>query len=194
MLHSATVATEYPNWIDVDSWINLIILNEFGRDMDAYVRSTYFYKDRSGPLVAGPIWDKDLTFGVGGYENNNQTAGFQYQSQNRQPQASDWFKILLSDQSFQKRLRARWATLRTGALSESNLTTLVDKLSAPLAAGAARNFQKWPNLTTARIGPFTTPTANTWEGQVQAMRTWMSQRATWLDSAAGWGSTAAAAG
>ncbi|GAA2564034.1 hypothetical protein GCM10010435_40270 [Winogradskya consettensis] len=187
MLHSQGFASQYPSWIDVGSWVDLIILNEFGRDMDSYVRSTYFYKDRSGPLVAGPVWDKDLTFGVGGYESNNQTSGFQYQSQNRQPQASDWFKILLSDPAFQTRLRARWQSLRQTVLSEASLTTLVNGLTTPLTAGAARNFQKWPNLTTAMIGPFVTPTANTWQGQVQTMRTWMTQRATWLDSTAGWG-------
>ncbi|MGI5216211.1 cellulose binding domain-containing protein, partial [Plantactinospora sp. CA-290183] len=32
-----------------------------------------------------------------------------------------------------------------------------------------------------------TPTAATWQGQVQYMRDWMFQRATWLDSTAGWG-------
>jgi CotH protein/cellulose binding protein with CBM2 domain/chitobiase/beta-hexosaminidase-like protein len=187
MLHSATFATQYQQWIDVGSFVDLIILNEFSRDMDAYVRSTYFYKDRGGPLVAGPLWDKDLTFGVGGYESNNQTAGFQYQSQNRQPQASDWFKILLGDPAFQSRLRARWQSLRTTVLSEAAVTTLVNDLTTPLTAGAARNFQKWPNLTTPMVGPFLTPTANTWQGQVQTMRTWMTQRATWLDSTAGWG-------
>jgi hypothetical protein len=191
MLHSSGFAdpnTGYPAWIDVDSWVDLVILDEFGRDMDSYVRSTYFAKDRQGPLVAGPVWDKDLTFGVGGYENNQQTSGFQYQSQNRQPQASDWFKILLSDPAFQNRLKARWQELRRGPLSEANVTTLVNTLTTPLAAGAARNFQKWPNLTAPMVGPFSTPTANTWPGQVQALRTWMTQRAGWLDSTAGWGS------
>jgi CotH kinase protein/Chitobiase/beta-hexosaminidase C-terminal domain len=185
MLHSATFATQYPEWINVDSFVNLVILYEFSRDMDAYLRSAYFYKDRGGPLVAGPLWDKDLTFGVGGFENNTLTSGFQYQSQTRV--TTDWFKILLGDPTFQSRLRARWKSLRTGALSEANLTTLVNSLTAPLAAGAARNFQKWPNLTTRNVGPFTTPTDSTWQAQVQSMRTWMTQRATWLDSTAGWG-------
>ena len=37
------------------------------------------------------------------------------------------------------------------------------------------------------VGPFITDTAPTWAGQVQALRTWMTQRAAWLDGSAAWG-------
>jgi hypothetical protein len=187
MLHSGNLSS-YPSWIDVDSWVDTVIINEFSREMDAYVRSTYFYKDREGPIVAGPMWDHDLTFGVGGFANNTQTSGWQHQNlQIRQPQANDWFNILLTDPAFVNKLKARWQSLRTGIFSEASLTTLVNGLTTPLTAAAGRNFQKWPNLTTPVIGPFTTPTAATWQGQVQVMRTWMTQRAAWLDTPAGWG-------
>ncbi|GAB7036728.1 MULTISPECIES: CotH kinase family protein [Catenuloplanes] len=187
MLHGPNRA-DYPSWIDVDSWVDTVIINELSRDMDAYVRSTYFHKDRGGPIVAGPMWDHDLTFGVGGFANNTQTAGWQHQNlQIRQPQANDWFTVLAADPAFAERLRTRWRTLRTGVLSEASLTALIQRLTGPLTAGAARNFQKWPNLTAPVVGPFTTPTDPTWQGQVQTLRTWLRQRAAWLDSAAGWG-------
>ncbi len=65
MLHSPSFASQYASWIDVDSWVDMVLINEFSRDMDSYVRSTYFHKDREAPIVAGPMWDHDLTFGVG---------------------------------------------------------------------------------------------------------------------------------
>ncbi|MFC7530926.1 CotH kinase family protein [Actinoplanes sp. GCM10030250] len=189
MLHSPGFAdpqTGYRSWIDTGSWVDLIILNELSREMDSYLRSTYFYKDREGPIVAGPLWDYDLTFGTGGFFGNEQTSGWQYQ-QTRTPQANDWFRILLTDPAFQNDLKARWQSLRRGPLSTASLSSRVDALTAPLTAAAQRNFQRWPNLGSRMIGPFITDTSPTWAGQVQVMRTWMTQRAAWLDGTGAWG-------
>lgn len=189
MLHSSSYAdpqTGYPAYIDVDSWIDQLIIYELSRNMDAYVRSAYFYKDRDGKIFAGPLWDYDASFGVGGYFNNTQTSGWQYQ-QTRQPLANDWFTILLRDPAFVNRVKIRWQQLRQGELSNTTLNARIDALAAPLANAAARNFQRWPNLTTSMVGGFFTPTASTWQGQVQAMRDWLLQRAAWLDSTSGWG-------
>lgn len=47
--------------------------------------------------------------------------------------------------------------------------------------GAARNFERWPNLRETVIIYYTTPTANTWEGQIEAMRSWLKGRLAWMD-------------
>ena len=182
----ADPATGYQKYVDVPSFIDHMIVNELSRGMDAYLRSAHFYKDRDGKVFAGPLWDFDLTFGVGGFFQNDQVAGWQYQ-QTRQPQANDWHTQLLRDPAFVNQLKSRWQALRRGLLSDSALTSRIDALSRPLANGAQRNFQRWPNLSSATVGFFRTPTAPTWQGQVQAMRDWMQRRAQWLDSASGWG-------
>ena len=190
-LHSPGFAdpnTGYRSFIDVGSFIDQIIINELSREMDSYIRSAYFYKDRDTKIFAGPLWDYDLTFGVGGYFANDQISGWQHQ-QTRQPIANDWFTILLSDPAFVNQLKIRWQQLRQGALSNTALQARIDGLTAPLVNAAQRNFQRWPNLSTRMIGPFITPTNPTWQGQVQQMRTWMTQRAAWLDTTAAWGGT-----
>ncbi|NLT56140.1 MAG: spore coat protein CotH [Actinomycetales bacterium] len=190
MLHGQQLADAtngYPAWIDVPSWVDQMIMHEFTRGMDAYIRSQYFYKDRDTKIFAGPLWDFDLTFGVGGYFNNNQISGWQYQ-QTRTPATNDWFTVLIRDPAFLNHVRARWQELRRGLLSDTQLQARMNTLSAPLTNAAARNFQRWPNLTTQRIGPgFITSTEPTWQGQLESMRTWMLQRAAWLDSTSGWG-------
>lgn len=179
----------YPAWIDVDSFVDHMIVNELSRNMDAYVRSTYFYKDRGGKITAGPVWDFDLTFGVGAYFGNEQTSGWQYQSvSQRQPAAQSWYTRLVQDPAFQNRLRARWQELRRGLLSDAQLTARVRSLTAPLTAAAARNYQRYPSTLTARmVGPFVTTTTPTWQGQVDDMTRWMLERARWLDTAQAWG-------
>ncbi|MBQ1023610.1 CotH kinase family protein [Micromonospora sp. C95] len=176
----------YRAYIDVGSFIDQLILNELSREMDSYIRSAYFYKDRDTKIFAGPLWDYDLSFGVGGFFQNDQTAGWQYQ-QIRQPVANDWYTQLMRDPAFVNEVRVRWQALRRGPLSDASLQSRIDALAGPLTNGAQRNFQRWPNLSTRMVGPFITPTAPTWQGQVQYMRDWMLRRAAWLDSTAGWG-------
>ncbi|MBO4272665.1 CotH kinase family protein, partial [Microbispora triticiradicis] len=189
VLHSQNFAdpnTGYRAYIDVNSFVDQLIVYELSRNMDANYRSAYFYKDRDTKIFAGPLWDYDLTFGVGGFFQNDQTSGWQYQ-QTRQPVANDWFTQLLRDPAFVDQVRARWQSLRRGVLSDSALQSRIDALSRPLTNAAQRNFQRWPNLTTRTIGFFITPTASTWQGQVQYMRDWMLRRAAWLDTTAAWG-------
>ncbi|PSL52202.1 chitobiase/beta-hexosaminidase-like protein [Saccharothrix carnea] len=182
----ADPTTGYQKYVDVPSFIDHMILNELSRGMDAYIRSAHFYKDRDSKIFAGPLWDFDLTFGVGGYFQNDQVSGWQHQ-QTRQPLANDWYTQLLRDPAFVNQTKSRWQSLRRGLLSDSALAGRIDALSRPLTNGAQRNFQRWPNLSSATVGFFRTPTAPTWQGQVQAMRDWMQRRITWLDSASGWG-------
>ncbi len=146
------------------SFIDQLIINELSREMDSYIRSAYFYKDRDTKILAGPLWDYDLSFGVGGFFQNDQTAGWQYQ-QVRQPLANDWYTQLMRDPAFVNEVRLRWQTLRRGPLSDASLQSRINALTGPLTNGAQRNFQRWPNLSTRMVGPFITPTAPTWQGR-----------------------------
>jgi hypothetical protein len=176
------VASGYASYIDVDSFIDQIIINELGREMDAYIRSAYFHKDRDGKIVAGPLWDYNLSLDVGGFFQNRSIEGFQYEQQ-RQPINNDWMGRLLDDPAFVAQLTARWQSLRSNLLSDAALDARIDALTAPIAAAAERNFNRWPNLTNAMVGPFNTPTEPTWQGQVGIVRNWVKARAAWLDTA-----------
>ncbi len=175
----------YPAHIDEASFVDQVIIHELGRNMDGYCRSQYFYKDREGKIFAGPLWDYDLYAGVGmsgyGYPNL-ETSGWQYES-NSTRMTSDWFPTLLADQAFRTKIRARWAELRNGPLSDQALRDRVNGLTAGLANAATRNFVKWDVLSSAMVGPFETPTVGSWQGQNDHMVTWMIERAAWLDTA-----------
>jgi hypothetical protein len=192
--------TGYPAYIDVDSFVDRIIHNELAREGDSYIRSTHFFKDRGGKLTAGPLWDYDLGydavpmtgFGMPGMPATSAVEGWQYQPMGfGMPGMSsgvDWFQKLMADPAFLAKVKARWQTLRRGVMSDAQLTSRLNALSAPLASAAKRNFQRWPILNTGRVGMFTTQTSSSWEQQLQIMRTFLTQRAAWLDSSAGWGS------
>jgi hypothetical protein len=185
-LHSATPSDEttgYPAFIDVRSFATQVILHELTRNLDAYTRSQYLFKDREGKINAGPLWDYDLIAGVGRRNTGLETEGWQHESMaSRFTITADWFPRLIADPAFTTAVITRWKELRQTELSDARVTARIGDLTAGLAAGAARNFQKWDNLAAASVGGFDTPTAATWDGQVTAMRDWLLTRMAWLDT------------
>ena len=175
-LHESTFAT-YSQLIDTGSFVDVFIINELTRNLDAYTRSAYYYKDRGQPIFAGPLWDFNLTLGMG-FGTNLEVEGWQFEERNV---ASDWFRILGSDPEFMARVSQRWAELRPTLLSEAALTQRIDALAAPLASAAVRDFARWPVADVAQ-GIFQIPTEPTWEGQLEVMRTWLGERLAWLDT------------
>jgi hypothetical protein len=177
--------TGYPAYIDVDSFANYIIQNELAREGDAYMRSTYIYKDRNQKLMAGPLWDYDLGYDcITGMMGGSSIQGWQYQPMftGMGSTTCDWYNKLMQDSSFQNKVSARWQELRRGPLSDAQLTARVTAMSRTLTNAAKRNFQKWNILNTSRIGGFTTQTTQTWEQQVQIVQDFLLKRAAWIDT------------
>jgi hypothetical protein len=178
--------TGYGQYIDATSFADQIIMNEIGREADSYIRSAYFFKDRDDIIHAGPLWDYNLSLGTGfdfqGIENLA-TTGWMYEMNNtRDDPSNDWFAQMAADPAFNAVLKARWQTLRKGALSDDALNDRIDELATPLKNGALRNFERWQNLDVTRISYFQSPATDTWEEQVEHLREWLMERVAWLDS------------
>jgi hypothetical protein len=175
-LHAESFAV-YSQSIDVPSFVDLFIISELSRNLDAYTRSAYYHKERGGPITAGPLWDYNLTLGMG-FGTNLEVVGWQFEERNV---ASDWFRVLGADPDFLERVSLRWRELRAGLLSEAAIDARIDALTAPLAAAAVRDFQRWPVAEVAE-GLFQIPDDPTWEGQLDVIRSWTRERLAWLDS------------
>jgi hypothetical protein len=203
-INSATFndpSTGYPAYIDEQSFIDTIIINELTRSFDGMARSQYFHKQRdkageTAKIFAGPLWDFDLTAGVGYFDKGIDSTltgdNFQYNyNLSRISQTAYWFPKLIGliadrNSDFSKHFRTRWNTLRQtgGLLSNSAMDARIDALIAGLENAAARNFAKWDILNTSPIpsGMFITPKTTTWSAQITLMKTWLHSRAAWLDT------------
>jgi hypothetical protein len=172
--------TGYPAYIDVDSFVNRIIIEELAKAPDGYVRSFHLFKPKNGKLTAGPLWDYDIA--LGGF--SQVATGWQYQQGFMMNKGTAWIMSLMRDSSFQSKIATRWRTLRQqgGALSNAQVATKVNALAATLTNAAQRNFQKWPILGTSQVGGFTTQTSQTWQQQVTFLTNYLTQRSAWLDS------------
>ena len=181
--------TGYSKYIDVNSFIDFLILNEFAYNPDAYRLSTYMNKDRSGKLKMGPIWDFNLGFG-----NDDRTAfvngaTWMFNFNNYYPTdawlINFWWKKLLSDPNFTSKLKARWTELRTSKLSLNNINTTIDNHLAILTANniISKHFERWKILGVKL--PYNNFVGKTHQEELDYLRSWISKRLIWMDSEIG---------
>jgi len=173
----------YPSKIDLDSWVDYILINELSRDVDAYIGSTFLLKksDREGgKLHAGPVWDHNLSYGNSDYCGGQSVEGLAIEFED----VCQWrvapiiFANVWQDPLFRKRAAERWFALRKkefGAELFNSLESLGELLRIP----AIRNFERWPVLD-KKLWPNAFIGA-TYQDDLQYLGTWITLRLKWLD-------------
>jgi len=177
----------YAPYLDLPSYANLLVINELTRDQDGYIRSHYFHKDRGGPIVQGPVWDYNLIWGTGCCRNNRNAipaggdSGWQFMENNG---ANEWrWEVrLVQDEDFWQAFGDRWQVLRDGLLEDAAFQSRINEHVAGLEDAAERNFAAWPGLLANASPGFPSPVTADWEGQVDYIKQWTSDRMLWIDS------------
>ena len=172
----------YAKFINIDSFIDLYIINELSKNIDGFRLSTYMYKDKAskgGKLTMGPFWDYNLAFGNADYCDGWNPIGWEYDVD-----CSDdnpfWFPRLLDDTIYQNKLKCRWEYLRQRSLNNDSLVNFIDSMAAYLNNAQTRNFQKWQIL-----GNYIWPNyyiGNTYQEELSILKDWLSDRIVWLDN------------
>ncbi len=126
--------TGYAKYINVSSFVDYFILNEFAMITDSSELSTYLYKDLSGKLTF-TVWDFNNGF------NNYQWSDQSYQRYFNLD--SNWFKRLIQDRTFVDRIVQRYEELRLNELSDLNLMNRIDEDVDYLGDAIQRNFEVW---------------------------------------------------
>jgi len=172
-----TEGSRFAEYVDPLSFADFLILRELFKDIDTYRASTYFHKDKTGQLFAGPVWDFNASSGNGGYLDLAGTAGWMLDAW---PDAAAWWRDLLVDDAFRALLLDRWATLRGGLLSQGSIEAEIDAAAALLGEAADRNFSRWPVLG-VYVWPNASPMGDTWADELQLLRDWLRARGEWMD-------------
>jgi len=174
----------YSKYIDVESFIDLYIINELSRNVDGYRLSTYMYKDRDsngGKLTMGPFWDYNLAFGNVNYCSGDQTSGWQVDG--ACPDLGNnpfWFERLLEDTIYVNKLKCRWEYLRMRSFHEDSIRNYIDSVTSYINDAQNRNFQRW-NI----LGNYVWPNSyvgNTYQDEVNFLKDWISNRILWMDN------------
>ena len=172
----------YAKYIDINSFIDLYIINELSKNIDGYRLSTYMYKDRDdndGRLTMGPFWDYNLAFGNANYCSGGITSGWEVNGGCGYNNPF-WFERLLEDTIYQNKLKCRWEYLRSKSFAEDSIFNFIDSLVVYLDDAQSRNFQKW-NI----LGSYVWPNyyvGNTYQDEIIFLKNWIEDRLLWIDS------------
>ncbi len=173
----------YKTFIDLKSFVDYFIMVELSKNTDGYRLSTFLHKDRDGKdprIHMGPIWDYDLAFGNADYYEAFNTYGWNYTYRSDMWGTPFWWSKMLTDPYFVNMLYCRWHEFRQGVLSDESIMARIDSAVTVIGDAADRNFIQWPIH-----GQYVWPNyfvGNTFEQDINYMKTWITDRAAWLDS------------
>ena len=162
----------YEAYIDVDSFVDYFILNEFSSNYDAGARSTYIYKEVGGPYKLC-VWD--FNSALDNYQEQAVDPEM-FRLQNRV-----WFNALIQDGRFTERVIQRYRELRETYLSEEYLNQYIDETIAYLGDAIDRNNERWDEdfVYDLLIPPERNP--DSYEEAVQDMKQYIHVRGEWMD-------------
>lgn len=136
----------YKTYIDVQSFVDYAIVNEFSLNTDAGKYSTYYYRDIRGKICIGPIWDYNNAYN-NYFEDDLSDSGFFMPSK-------PLYFMLFKDEHFVNETISRYRELRSTYLSDESLLSYIDETIAYLGPAIERNNAVWgyafdPSLLTA---------------------------------------------
>ena len=171
--------------IDLDSFIDHMLLVEIGRNVDGYVLSTWITLSENNVLRMGPVWDYNGALGNASYFEAWQTDGWHYQNPEfpgDNPNGFCWYEALLQDPAFLDLRRERWQMHRSGPWSDAAIEARIDEAIATVEPAVEKNFERWPLLGEV-IWPndLGAQDRTTYAEEVSYLKSWVRERAAWMD-------------
>jgi len=169
----------YESFINVQSFVDYFIINEFFQNYDATMYSTYFYKDIRGKIHIGPVWDFNNAFG-NYMDVVHDGTGFELYERT-------WYFMLTKEKSFVDAVIHRYKTLRKTTLSDEYLMNYIDETAAFLGDARDRNFEVWgysfdPSKLTYRslLVPYER-NITSYDQAIKQLKDFIQIRGNWMD-------------
>lgn len=173
---------KYSQYIDVDTFVDYFVFNEFMMCYDSGNNSTYYYQDVNHKLSMGPLWDYDNCF-----DNYKLDTGDpEYMAYVEKP----WFEQLIKDPVFQKRLVDRYNELRQTILSDEYIEEFIDDTVSFLGNAAKRDRSRWRavyeenhmlNIMEDGHGYMSDRNRDTYEEEILRLKDVQKMHAQWMD-------------
>ena len=164
----------YEKTIDIDSFVNYFLINEFTCNYDAGSYSTYIYKDLDG-LYRMCVWDFNNSC-----DNYQET---KVNSEDFNSQNNIWYFMLLKDKDFTRQCIKTYKSLRKSYLNENYLNNYIDETILYLGDAITRNYSKWGYIFEKQDGllfPYDRDPSG-FEDSVLQLKTFLTERGDWMD-------------
>jgi subtilisin-like proprotein convertase family protein len=176
-------------FMDENSVIDFMLMNELSRNVDGYRISTFLHKEkitRGNKLKMGPVWDFDIAWQNADYCQGQNTAGWAYDFNAICGGGGGllvpfWWQRFREDSLFNKRLYCRYQEFRNSFLSNSALNALADSMALVLNESQERNFQRW-SILGVYVWPNPSPIPTTYLGEINKLKQWFADRLAWIDN------------
>jgi hypothetical protein len=129
----------YEDYIDVDSFVDYFILNEFFMNYGSGAEG-YIYKNGDGMICAGPVWDFDTAI-------DNEITG-QWPAGEWMMSKVPWYDRLLKNTEFVRKLMNRYGEISRSALAIDGIENLVRETALRLGPAVERDRARWASLYT----------------------------------------------
>lgn len=169
----------FRGYISESSLVDYIIMNEITKNADAYLFSTYMYKDRDDKdslLKFGPLWDYDLAFGNTFFQKGNLTYGWQFGQPNN---GTLRIKRLFQDENLVHLFQNRWHSLRQGMLQTDSIFGIIDTLVHTIQKPVERNYEVWPVIDESIFFP--NYVSKSYSEEIVNIKNWLGARLQWID-------------
>lgn len=180
----------YHAYIDVNSFVDYFIVSEISRNVDAYKKSRFFYKDKDSKnpkIHSGPVWDYDWA-----WKNlndcflyrNTDGSGWAYDINKCgvSPVPPSWEARMLQDPAFANAVNARYFDLRRTFLNQVAINKIIDSVATMVSEAQVRHFEKFNTLGYNNGAPEIDVIPTTFAGEVHKLKNWIATRIDWLDA------------
>jgi spore coat protein CotH len=134
----------YRDLLDLDTWIDYIMINEITRNVDLQIpHSVFLYRKGGGDsrIGAGPLWDFDYGFDYnskGGYFNS--FTGVYRNTNFRKGGGAKFFSRFFEDPFFRTKYKERWNEKYSDI---AGMEAFIDQMAALLEKSAQANSKVW---------------------------------------------------
>ncbi len=170
----------YSDFIDVESFVDYFLLNEWAKNPDAYRSSVYFYTSEESKITMGPVWDFDLAFANALNPEDDAIEGWIYQK--KLPESSmktmpSWWYNLMCDPLFRDLCWKRMDQLEVW-LNSQEFKTMIHHYSEGIDAKLPWEIKRW-----GRASEFSTiagPLIKSNEEEVLEIHDFLRKRLVWM--------------
>jgi hypothetical protein len=172
------------DYVDRDSAVDWVLVNELAKNHDAYFLSVVLWKDRDGKMFFTP-WDLDLSMGYpytdcGATGWNPRT----WAALDGTVVDIPFIQAMAADAGFHQALVDRWHELRAGPWSDQAILDHIAAYDATLEPALASNLDRWPiddiAFTTLEVEDWLCPVSS-YDDEHQRTLDFLTARLAWMD-------------
>lgn len=170
----------YDNYIDVDSFINYFIVEEFSKDVDGNLRkSTFLTLPKGGKLEMYHVWDFDISLGNCDYYGDGKQPweGWWTKNMNGHGWGHGWYYRLFMDANFTNMVKKRWNEIYP---EFRNFYYQIDIMVEEMGDAPQRNHDRWKRLNTYDWPQY--KVTGSYQGEVEWLKENYRKRLDWMNT------------